>query len=122
MSYFGGLFSTVFERRFARAVSSDAQGRSIQDLCLDLLGAQGEISGSALAQLILDRYAQEDVDGKQAFFEFMLNDLEFDPVEIVESLKHYIPLRQRPERCISASLASARHFAVSLCIAFPLAL
>jgi malonyl-CoA decarboxylase len=89
MSYLGGLFSTVFERRFARAVSSDAEGRDITELALDLLGAQGEVSGNTLARLILDRYTQADVDGKVAFFEFMLRDLEIDPVQVVETLKHY---------------------------------
>ncbi|THH38099.1 decarboxylase [Aliishimia ponticola] len=89
MSYLGGLFSTVFERRFARKVSSDAEGRSIDDLSRDLLGARGEVSGTTLAQLILDRYAGADADAKRAFFDFMLRDLEIDPVEIVESLKSY---------------------------------
>ena len=89
MSYLGGLFSTVFERRFAREVSSDAEGRDINDLSLDLLGAKGEVSGSTLAQLILDRYTTADTTGKRAFFDFMLNNLEIDPVEVVESLKAY---------------------------------
>ena len=89
MSYFGGLFSTVFERRFARAVSSDAKGRGINELCLELLGAQGEVSGSTLARLILDQYAGADETGKRAFFRFMMSDLEIDPIAVVESLKDY---------------------------------
>lgn len=89
MSYFAGLFSTVFERRFARAVSSEAQGRGIADLAQDLLGSRGEVSGVTFARLILDGYAAADRAGKQAFFEFMLRDLEIDPVEVVESLKRY---------------------------------
>lgn len=89
MSYFSGLFSTVFERRFARAVSSDAEGRGITDLALDLLGTQGEVSGVTLARLILDQYGHADTADKQAFFEFMMQDLEIDPVEVVESLKVY---------------------------------
>ena len=89
MSYFSSLFTTVFERRFARAVSSDAEGRGITDLALDLLGTQGEVSGVTLARLILDQYGQADTTGKHAFFEFMMQDLEIDPVEVVESLKVY---------------------------------
>jgi malonyl-CoA decarboxylase len=89
MSYFGGLFSTVFERRFARAVSTDAQGRDITELAMDLLGARGEVSGSTLAQLILDQYARAGDIEKRAFFEFMMQELEIDPVEVVESLKTY---------------------------------
>ena len=64
MSYFSGLFSTVFERRFARAVSTGAEGRDIFDLARDLLGAKGEVSGSTLARLILDQYASAD-DGDE---------------------------------------------------------
>ena len=89
MSYFSSLFTTVFERRFARAVSSDAEGRGITDLALDLLGTQGEVSGVTLARLILDQYGQADTTGKHAFFNFMMQDLEIDPVEVVESLKVY---------------------------------
>ncbi|UWR11994.1 malonyl-CoA decarboxylase [Sulfitobacter mediterraneus] len=89
MSYLSGLFSTVFERRFARAVSTDAEGRDITDLANDLLGAQGEVSGSTLARLILDQYAKADAERKKAFFEFLLRDLEIDPVEVVETLKDY---------------------------------
>ncbi|MDP4060285.1 hypothetical protein RBLE17_00060 [Rhodobacteraceae bacterium LE17] len=89
MSYLNGLFSTVFERRFARAVSSDAEGREITALARDLLGTQGEVSGSTLARLILDQYTEADAEGKKAFFEFLLSDLEIDPVEVVETLKDY---------------------------------
>lgn len=89
MSYFGGLFSTAFERRFANAVSTKAEGRGIADLSLDLLGTQGEVSGSTLAQMILDQYACANDTEKRAFFEFMMRDLEIDPVEVVESLKTY---------------------------------
>lgn len=89
MSYFSSLFTTVFERRFARAVSSDAEGRGITDLALDLLGTQGEVSGVTLARLILDQYGHADAAGKHAFFNFMMQDLEIDPVEVVESLKVY---------------------------------
>jgi malonyl-CoA decarboxylase len=89
MSYLSGLFSTVFERRFARALSSDAAGRDVTELARDLLGAQGEVSGTTLARLTLDHYAEADRDGKKAFFEFMLRDLEIDPVEVVETLKDY---------------------------------
>ncbi len=89
MSYLGGLFSTVFERRFARKVSSQAQGRGIKELSLDLLGATGEVSGNTLARLILDEYGDADAADKRAFFKFMLHDLEIDPEHVVDSLKQY---------------------------------
>ena len=89
MSYFAGLISTVFERRYARSVTTEAEGRNIEELAHDLLGAQGEVSGSTLARMILDQYAQADDAQKKAFFTLMLHDLEIDPVDVVESLKLY---------------------------------
>lgn len=89
MSYFAGLISTVFERRFAGSVTSHAEGRDIEDLIEDLLGTQGEVSGSTLAQVILDHFAQGDDAEKRTLFEYMLRDLEIDPVDVVESLKVY---------------------------------
>lgn len=104
MSYFSGLFTTVFERRFARDVSSDAQGRGIAELSLDLLGAQGEVSGVTLARLILDMYGRADDADKHAFFDFMMKDLEIDPVKVVESLKVY---KQSPSKSSYRAYAQA---------------
>lgn len=104
MSYFAGLFTTVFERRFARDVSSDAQGRGIAELSLDLLGAQGEVSGVTIARLILDMYRRADDADKHAFFHFMMKDLEIDPVEVVESLKVY---KQSPSKSSYKAYAQA---------------
>ncbi len=95
MSYLGGLFSTVFERRFARSVSTDAAGLGLDELCLQLLGAQGEVSGLTRAGLILDKFASADAEEKSRFFQFMMNDLEIDPVEVVETLKTY---KETPSR------------------------
>ncbi len=89
MSYFGDLISTVFERRYSSAVSQDAKGRSVTELAHDLLGSHGEVSGSTLARLILDRYSAMGGDEKRAFFEFLTHELEIDPVAVVESLKDY---------------------------------
>ena len=89
MSFFGDLVSTVFERRYSRAVSSEAAGRDITELAHDLLGARGEVSGSTLARLILDQYATMTQDEKHAFFMHLLTVLEIDPVDVVETLKTY---------------------------------
>lgn len=104
MSYFGDILSTVFERRYARAVSSEARGRSVTDLAQDLLGTQGEVSGSALAGLVLGRYAEMDETEKRAFFKFMVQDLEIDPVEVVETLKLY---KERPSKVTYKTYATA---------------
>ncbi|MEP5728208.1 MAG: malonyl-CoA decarboxylase [Sulfitobacter sp.] len=89
MSFFGDLISTVFERRYSNAVPYDAEGRSIKELAVDLLGSKGEVSGSTLARLVLDQYAIMSPADKHAFFAFMMQDLEIDPIEVVETLKTY---------------------------------
>lgn len=89
LSYVSGLISTIFERRYTHAVSSDAAGRTITELSHDLLGSKGEVSGSTLARLILDQYADMTPEKKHSFFEYMLEVLEIDPVEVVETLKRY---------------------------------
>ena len=43
MSFFAGLISTVFERRYRTALSDEAAGRSIMELSNDLLGSHGEV-------------------------------------------------------------------------------
>jgi malonyl-CoA decarboxylase len=89
MSFFTGLVSTVFERRFRSAISKDAVGRSIEDLVRDLLGSHGEVSGSTLAQLILDRFAEMNTDEKLSFFEFMTHALDIDAQKVRDTLQTY---------------------------------
>lgn len=89
MSFFGDLISTVFERRYRSALSADAVGRTTAELAHDLLGSHGEVSGSTLARLILDRYADMNIDEKLSFFEFMTHDLEIDAGQVTDTLQAY---------------------------------
>ena len=89
MSFFADLVSTVFERRYRSAISKDAVGRSIEDLAQDLLGSHGEVSGSTLARLILDRFVEMNTDEKQAFFEFMTHALDIDAQAVRDTLQTY---------------------------------
>ena len=93
MSYFGELISTVFERRYQKALSKDVDGRTTSDLCEALLSSHGEVSGVTLARNLLDRYAAMNLDEKMAFFEFMTHELEIDPDEVISSLGAY---REKP--------------------------
>ncbi|MBW4710067.1 malonyl-CoA decarboxylase [Roseobacter sp. YSTF-M11] len=86
MSFLADLLSTVFERRYRSALEPDLTGRSIEELCHDLLGSSGEVSGSVTARHILDRYAAMDEDGKQAFFSFLAQDLGLDPDAVRDAL------------------------------------
>jgi len=89
LSYFGGLISTVFERRYRSARKEEADGRTVTELATDLLGSHGEISGVTLARNILDRYAQMDADEKHAFFSFMTQGLDLDPDAVIKTLAAY---------------------------------
>ncbi|MCB1407434.1 MAG: malonyl-CoA decarboxylase family protein, partial [Rhodobacteraceae bacterium] len=75
-SFLGDLLTTIFERRRQTALADDK--RSIEDMCLALLDAEGEVSGITLAQAILDRYATLSAAKKRAFFHFLNDQLEID--------------------------------------------
>ncbi|WP_415403410.1 malonyl-CoA decarboxylase domain-containing protein [Tateyamaria sp. SN3-11] len=75
-SFLGDMLTTLFERRAPGSAPGDA--RSLQDMCLALLDAEGEVSGITLAQAILERYAQLDSEEKRAFFAFLNDDLEIN--------------------------------------------
>ena len=68
MSYFGELISTVFERRYQKALSNEVDGRTTSDLCHALLSSHGEVSGVTLARNLLDRYAAMSHEEKTQFF------------------------------------------------------
>ncbi len=89
MSYFGELLSTVFERRYRKALSDEADGRTTSELCEDLLSSQGDVSGATLARNLLDRYAQMSLEEKTAFFEFMAHELEINPDDVTATLQSY---------------------------------
>jgi malonyl-CoA decarboxylase len=95
MSVLADLLSTVFERRYRGASEPDREHRSIEALCCDLLGSSGEVSGMALARLILDRYAGLDDAGKLAFFEFLTRDMGVDPDQVRDTLARFETLPHR---------------------------
>ncbi|MEP3921134.1 malonyl-CoA decarboxylase [Ascidiaceihabitans sp.] len=89
MSYFSELISTVFERRYQKALSGEVDGRTTSEVCEALLSSHGEVSGVTLARNLLDRYAAMSTEEKTAFFEFMTHELEIDPDAIISSLEAY---------------------------------
>ena len=89
MSFFSDIISTVFERRYRSALSDEAGGRTVCQLAQDLLGSTGEVSGSTLSRLILDRYAAMYIQEKRAFFEFLMHDLEIDADNVIKTLQAY---------------------------------
>ncbi len=89
LSFFSDIISTVFERRYRGAAATDADGRAVSELAHDLLGSHGEVSGSTLARLILDRYAGMQESEKLAFFKFMTHELEIDADQVIATLQAY---------------------------------
>ena len=89
MSFFSELVSTIFERRYQKAVLKEADGRTIAELAEALLGSIGEVSGMTLTRSILDRYASMTKEDKLTFFEFMTHKLEIDPKQVISALKAY---------------------------------
>ena len=104
MSFFGYMISTVFERRYRRALSDEADGRTTQELAQDLLGSNGEVSGSTLARLILDRYAAMEIDEKRSFFGFLTHDLEINANDVIRTLQTY---RTAPSKTSYRAFATA---------------
>ena len=89
MSFFSELVSTIFERRYQKALLKEADGRTIAELVEALLGSIGEVSGMTLTRSILDRYASMTKEDKLTFFEFMTHKLEIDPKQVISALKAY---------------------------------
>lgn len=79
-STFADIVQTLFERRGSKG--SALQSRSIDEMCHALLDVEGEVSGIALAEAVLDRYAGMDPDEKLRFFQFLNTDLEIDPAAL----------------------------------------
>ncbi|SNR51769.1 malonyl-CoA decarboxylase [Puniceibacterium sediminis] len=89
MSLFADLLSTVFERRYRGATEPDRKGRSIEELCADLISNAGEVSGTELARLILDRYAAMEWEEKRAFFAYLTTSQGIDTAATRTALDTY---------------------------------
>ncbi|PJI86345.1 malonyl-CoA decarboxylase [Yoonia maricola] len=104
MSYFSELISTIFERRYQKALSLEADDRATSDLCEALLSSHGEVSGVTLARNLLDRYGAMSQDEKAAFFEFMKHGLEINPDDVISTLDAY---KAKPSKGTYRAFASA---------------
>ncbi|MDG1532042.1 MAG: malonyl-CoA decarboxylase [Paracoccaceae bacterium] len=81
------LVSTIFDRQYLPLMRPS--NRPIVDLCHALLGNQGEVSGLSIATEILDVYAKSNDDEKRAFFQFLNDNLDISPDEVVFALDAY---------------------------------
>lgn len=104
MSYFSGIISTVFERRYRQTLSDEVDSRTAPELCNALLSSHGEVSGVTLARNLLDRYTGMNAKEKTAFFEFMTHELEIEPEAVLTSLKAY---QEKPTKDTYRAFAAA---------------
>ena len=90
MSFFGGILSSLLERTpgILRRIQDDNQ--PIEILCQTLLSSRGDVSGMSLAQIILERYAAFDDDGKLAFFNLLADQMDVPADPAVAALQSYL--------------------------------
>jgi len=86
-SFLGDMLTTLFERNWTGSGQNDS--RSIEEMCLALLDAEGEVSGISLAQAILDRYAHLEIADKAVFFAFLNDQLEVDTGALQQAIGAY---------------------------------
>ena len=105
MSFLADLLNTVFERRYRGASEPDHQGRSIIELCSDLLSSSGEVSGMVLARHILDSYRAMDIEEKRAFFGYLTDFLGIVPDKVNSALADYTdePSKANYQRFMAAA-------------------
>ncbi|KMK66180.1 malonyl-CoA decarboxylase [Puniceibacterium sp. IMCC21224] len=89
MSLLADLMNSVFDLRYRGAGAPDRKGRTLEELCTDLLGNVGEVSGMALARLILDRYAGLEWEDKRAFFAWLTQAQGIDVAQVRTALDDY---------------------------------
>ena len=89
MSFLADLLSTVMERRNRDTDRADHSDRTVAELCADLLGTSGEMSGMVIAREVLERYAAMNMPGKKEFFGFLVKEMGVDPDAIRDAVAAY---------------------------------
>ncbi|MGI9368635.1 MAG: malonyl-CoA decarboxylase domain-containing protein [Ruegeria sp.] len=86
-SFLADMLTTLFERSPTLFAGKDK--RTLEEMCLALLDAEGEVSGLRLAQSILDRYAGLNRDEKHTFFKFLNDALDLDIPTLEQAVSAY---------------------------------
>ncbi len=89
MSFFADILSSLFERKLVLTRRVEDDNKPIEELCQALLSSRGDVSGMTLAQLILDRYAGLDDEGKLAWFSLLANDMDVPAETAIAAIKAY---------------------------------
>ena len=89
MSFFADILSSLFERKLSLTRRVEDDNKPIEELCKALLSSRGDVSGMALAQLILDRYADLDEASKLSWFLLLANDMDVSAETAIAAIKAY---------------------------------
>mgnify|MGYP002266481772 CR=1 FL=1 len=89
MSLLADLLSTVFERRLMPWAAVPGDGRTLREMCADLLDRTGEVTGQSTARQILDLHATLGDDQKLAFYRHLATDLGVDTGALRAALDAY---------------------------------
>jgi malonyl-CoA decarboxylase len=99
----GDLLSTLFERRAPTgAASGDAP---LPELCRALMSGRGEVSGMKLAAAALSRWRAVDAAERLAFFRFLADEMDLDPIALGDAARAYADSRDTAH--LTALLKSA---------------
>lgn len=89
MSLLADLLSTLIDRRVPVSGRTRTDGRKTEDLCRDLIGNLGEVTGYAMARQILDDYEAMEDARKHAFFQFLNEQMDVDADAIIAATQAY---------------------------------
>lgn len=106
--FISDLLATVFERSAPWRGGRD--GRPIDELCRELLTSRGEVTGTRLAGIILDRYTTLDEESRLGFFGFLAEELDLDPEMLALAVDAYSAERSAAnlDRLVSAAEPARR--------------
>jgi len=88
----------------SRVDSRPEKDQAITLLCRELSTSKGEAMGTAIAHEVVKAYQALSAEGKQAFFELLLNEYGPNPKHIIESAEQY---RHNPGRNTYRALSHA---------------
>lgn len=98
------LLSTVFQRRYSRKLPLQIDSRPVAELADELVGSIGEISGLAIAEKILFRFATMDDDEKLGFFRHLATEMNIHPETVRTTLQDY---EKKPSKASYRAFATA---------------
>lgn len=89
MTLLADLLSSLFDRRYRTFLPGTDDNRPMEELTAALLGTTGEVSGSAVAHQILERYDKADEEARGAFFRHLAVDMAVSVDTLRDALEQY---------------------------------